>query len=130
MQATQSALGDNHLPRDAPLKLPNAERAVVAPAKVRDYLLSPEHPVGRAKARFFATLGFRRAEWPDLRDALLAHARGEAERAGGGAHGQKYAVRGILQGPAGRSAPVVSVWIVLAGEEAPRLITAYPGEGP
>ena len=112
------------------MKLPNAEHAVVDPAKVRDYLLSPEHPVGRTKARVFAVLGFRRAEWPALRDALLAHALGEAEPAGGGPHGQKYAVRGILRGPAGREAPVVSVWIVLAGEGAPRLVTAYPGEAP
>jgi hypothetical protein len=110
------------------LRLPNAAQAVVDPAKVRDYLLSPEHPVGRAKARFFGALGFRRADWSALRDALLAHARGEAEPAGGGAHGQKYAVRGILQGPAGREAPVVSVWIVLTGEDVPRLVTAYPGE--
>ena len=28
------------------------------PAKVRDYLLSPTHPLGRSKARFFARLGF------------------------------------------------------------------------
>ncbi|GJG85381.1 hypothetical protein tb265_05620 [Gemmatimonadetes bacterium T265] len=42
------------------MKLPNAERAVVDPAKVRDYLLSPDHPVGESKARFFATLGLTR----------------------------------------------------------------------
>jgi hypothetical protein len=112
------------------LQLPNAGRAVVDPAKVRDYVLAPEHPVGRAKARFFTALGFTRAEWPALWDALVAHARGEAEPARGGPHGQKFAVRGILQGPAGRAAPVVSVWIVLVGEEVPRLVTAYPGEAP
>lgn len=112
------------------MKLPNAEQAIVDPPKVRDYLLSPEHPVGRAKARFFVALGFSLVAWPALRDALLAHARGEAEPAGAGAHGRKYVVRGILQGPGGREAPVVSVWIVLAGEDVPRLITAYPGEEP
>ena len=61
------------------MTLPGAERAVVEPAKVRDYLLSPEHPVGRGKARFFTGLGFRRERWPELRDALLALGRtGEA----------------------------------------------------
>ena len=35
------------------MKVPQAELAVVDPAKVRDYLLSPEHPVGRFKATFF-----------------------------------------------------------------------------
>lgn len=112
------------------MKLPSAHRAIVEPAKVRDYLLAPGHPVGQAKARFFAALGFRQAEWPALREALLAHAGGEAEPAGGGPHGRKYAVRGILRGPAGREASVVSVWIVLAGDEVPRLVTAYPGEAP
>ena len=112
------------------MKLPNAEHALVDPAKVRDYLLSPEHPVGRAKARFFAALGFSRDGWPVLREALLAHAQGEAELGEGSPYGQKYAVRGILQGPAGRAAPVVSVWIVLTGEGFPRLVTAYPGEAP
>jgi hypothetical protein len=34
--------------------LPNSERAIVDEAKVRDYLLSPSHPVGRFKAAFFS----------------------------------------------------------------------------
>ena len=85
--------------------------------------------MGRAKARFFSSLGFHRSEWPQLRNALLAHALGEAEPAGGGPHGQKYTIRGILQAPNGHQAAIVSVWIVLAGEDAPRLVTAYPGEG-
>lgn len=112
------------------MKLPHADRAIVEPAKIRDYLLAPAHPIGRAKARFFAALGFRQAAWLELRDALLTHARGDAELAGGGPHGRKYAIRGMLQGPTGREAPVVSVWIVLAGEDVPRLVTAYPGELP
>jgi hypothetical protein len=52
--------------------LPNADLAVVADAKVRDYLLSPSHPVGRFKSSFFAALGFTVANWEDLRDAFLA----------------------------------------------------------
>jgi hypothetical protein len=111
------------------VKLPGAERAIVDAAKVRDYLLSPEHPVGRAKARFFATLGFRRDGWAELRDALLALGRtGEAAPGQANAFGQKYLVRGTIRGPAGREAAVVTVWIVVHGEGAPRLVTAYPGD--
>jgi hypothetical protein len=40
------------------MKLPGADRAIVDAAKVRDYLLSPEHPVGRFKAVFFGALGY------------------------------------------------------------------------
>ena len=36
-------------------------RAIVDGAKVHDYLLSPEHPVGRFKAVFFGTLGYTRS---------------------------------------------------------------------
>ena len=34
------------------MKLPAAERAIIAQAKIQDYLLSTAHPVGRFKARF------------------------------------------------------------------------------
>jgi hypothetical protein len=62
------------------MKLPGAEQAVVEPEKVRDYLLSLEHSVGRSKARFFTRLGFVRDRWPELQQVLLALAQtGEAE---------------------------------------------------
>jgi hypothetical protein len=35
------------------VRIPNADRAVVDPAKLRDYLLSTTHTVGRFKAAFF-----------------------------------------------------------------------------
>ena len=113
------------------MQLPNAARAVVDEAKVRDYLLSPDHRVGKAKARFFGALGFTRDNWPLLRDALLAVARErEAELGETSIFGQKYVARGIVYGPAGRAATVVTAWIVLRGEDVPRLVTAYPGEAP
>jgi hypothetical protein len=43
--------------------LPGADHAVVEGGKVRDYLLSPEHPIGRFKALFFNTLGYARNQW-------------------------------------------------------------------
>jgi len=44
------------------VRLPNGDRAVVDDAKVRDYLLSPTHPVGRFKSVFFMALGFSAAQ--------------------------------------------------------------------
>ncbi|TVQ42895.1 MAG: hypothetical protein EA370_00040 [Wenzhouxiangella sp.] len=38
--------------------LPNPEQAVVDERKIRDYLLSPVHAVGRHKAQFFRALGY------------------------------------------------------------------------
>lgn len=110
------------------MRLPNADLAAVDDAKVRDYLLSPDHRDGRSKARFFAGLGFARDGWSLLRDALLALARdGEAEAAEATVFGQKYVVRGIVRGPAGRTATVLTVWIAPRSDSIPRLVTAYPG---
>jgi hypothetical protein len=111
------------------MKLPNGHRAVVEAGKVRDYLLSSEHPIGRAKARFFRGLGFRQAEWAVLESSLRSLAvEGRAEAEDATRYGQKYTVTGILIGPGGKSAWIVSVWIVLVGDEVPRFVTAYPEE--
>jgi hypothetical protein len=45
------------------VKLPAAERALIEPAKVRDYLLSRQHPVGRFKAVLFESLGYSADAW-------------------------------------------------------------------
>jgi hypothetical protein len=109
------------------LRLPNADRAVIDPTKLHGYLLSRSHPVGRFKAVFFSGLGYSSENWQrlaaDLRSQHLAHdaVPGKASR-----HGQTYEIRATLGGPSGRSAAVVSIWFLLAGEEVPRFVTAYP----
>jgi hypothetical protein len=101
--------------------------AVVEPAKLRDYLLALEHPIGRFKARFFFGLGYTSEGWQVLRDDLLGLATsGHAEPGQHGPYGQKFTVKGTLVGPNGRSAAVVSVWLAPANGDAPRFITAYP----
>jgi hypothetical protein len=108
--------------------LPGAEHAVVDAAKVRDYLLSHEHPVGRFKAVFFEALGYASTDWTRLQADLLALCRSANVVEGHASpFGRKYEVRGTLQGPSGRSAEVVTVWVVLIGEGVPRFVTAFPG---
>lgn len=110
------------------MKLPNGGAAVVSEAKVRDYLLSTAHPVGRFKARFFRGLGYTPEQWVRLQQDLLELARiGEAVLGQKNAYGQKYEVRGILISPAAREADVTTIWIILSGETDPQLITAFPG---
>ena len=107
--------------------LPNAAQAFVDPTKVRDYLLSPSHPIGRFKANVFSALGYSQADWQQLRDDLLKI--GQTEIASPGqpsAFGQMFQVGGNLKGPSGRSGPFVTVWIVRAGEDVPRFVTAFP----
>jgi hypothetical protein len=109
--------------------IPGAEYAIVEVAKVRDYLLSPEHPVGRFKAVFFRSLGYARSDWMRLQADLLALCRsGTATEGPPSAFGEKYEVRGILAGPSGRGAETVTVWMVRTGESFPRFVTAYPSE--
>lgn len=112
------------------MNLPRAGHARIDPGKIQQYLLSSSHPIGRSKARFFRRLGFAASRWQELRDALLLHARhGAATTAQAGPFGQKYLVRGILQGSRDRAA-VVSVWIVRTGTADPVFVTAYPEDGP
>ena len=110
------------------MKLPGVERAVIEPAKVRDYLLSSGHPVGRFKAAFFRSLGYLESDWPRLLNDLRSMAETfEATPGQDSEYGEKYEVRGTLEGPSGARASVITVWIVLAHEDTPRLVTAYPG---
>ena len=109
------------------MKIPGAEHAVLDANKVRDYLLSPEHRIGSAKARFFAQFGFHQRNWTVLRDELYRFAQQEAELGGATQFGQKYVVLGTIEGPSGYVARLVIVWIVLNGEDFPRFVTAYPG---
>lgn len=83
--------------------------------------------MGRFKAMFFAAFGFSGEDWEDfeseLRRIVLLEKAEMGERTD---YGQKFLVRGTLSGPTGGSAGVVTVWIVLNGEAAPRLVTVYP----
>lgn len=78
--------------------LPNPDRAVVDPAKVRDYLLNPEHPIGRFKAAVFVAAGYRRDEWPILQAHLLDTVRLDAVLVASSPFGQKFEVLAILRG--------------------------------
>ena len=110
------------------MKIQNADRAHIPREKLQDYVLSESHPVGRFKAKFFRSLGFERTDWRALKVEILSLLDNEAKEKERTEYGQKYEVRGTIQGPSGKRADLVSVWIILEGEYFPRFITAYPGE--
>ena len=106
----------------------NVRKAVVEPSKVRDYLLSPSHPVGRFKAVVFLALGYTQDNWGKLKDDLLAIAQtGDAVPAEPSTYGQKYEVSGKLTGPNGQVRYFKTLWLVESGKSVPRFLTAYPG---
>ena len=45
------------------MRLPDGKRAIIDSDKLRDYVLSQGHPVGRFKAAFFASLGYEIDNW-------------------------------------------------------------------
>ena len=53
---------------------------------------------------------------------------GSAEPSNRTPYGQKYLVRGIIRGEGVREVSLVTVWLIRAGEDFPRFITAYPAE--
>jgi len=52
------------------VKLPNIDKAVISSDKLRDYLLSRSHPIGRFKSVFFNKLGFSADSWELMEEAL------------------------------------------------------------
>ena len=108
------------------MNLPNAERAFVDIAKLRNYSLDPEHKEGKHKARVFAAalgLGTGDAEW--LRAKLLNIASSEDCQAGRKTeYGQRYVIDFELSHER-KSAQIKSIWIVRKGEDFPRLVKCY-----
>jgi len=110
--------------------VPSWDQAVVGEDKVLGYLLSDDHPSGRAKSAFFHSVGYARADWTRLRDDLLRIAE---EGAGEGAvreeassWGTKHVIDGVVEAPTGRPISLRTVWMVDAGDVVPGLVTAYP----
>jgi hypothetical protein len=100
---------------------------IIHEGKLRDYILSSTHAVGRFKATFFHSLGYASEGWQALAEDLRRqHLALDAELVEANAFGRKYRIVAQLSGPAGRSALVVSIWIVRTGEDAARLVTLYP----
>ena len=73
------------------MRLPHADEAIVPVEKLRDYVLSRSHPVGRTKAKFFASLGYTEGEWGRLEaDIRSQHLQLDAEEAESSKYGMKF----------------------------------------
>jgi hypothetical protein len=107
----------------------SAAEAIIPHEKLRDYILSPSHPDGRAKAAFLSRLGYTQGDWQRLElDLRQQHLTEDARPGRPSPYGEKYELLSELKGPNGKRGRVRTVWITLWGETAPRLVTLIPEE--
>jgi hypothetical protein len=109
------------------MKLPNAEAARIDRDKLRRYLLSETHPIGRWKARFFRGIGFDESNVTLFERSLIEIAETEeVVETLTTLHGTKYVIEGLVRAPSGNLVRLRTVWIVDTGQDRPRFVTAYP----
>ena len=107
-------------------KLPNFAQATVPPAKVFSYVLNPEHPRGKHKARVFSSvLGFTTENGDLLIKAMVDGLKGsKAEMLEQTPYGTTYRVDMEVTGPRG-TAMVRTGWILDPQTGIPRLTSAF-----
>lgn len=109
------------------MKLPFANVVRISESKLREYLLSEKHPIGRTKARLFKQFGYAEGQWSILAEDLRAIARqNEVERVEPSPFGNRYVIDAVLHAPDGRELPIRTVWFIDNDEEIPHFVTAYP----
>ena len=93
---------------------------------MRQTRLSKVHPVGRFKARVFASAGFNESTMEAfVSEIRLLAAVGEVSDVEDTEFGRKYTVPGTLTGPV-KAVHVLTVWIEEPGQPAVRLVTVQP----
>jgi len=108
------------------VRLPGGDNVRIEDRKVRSYLLSKAHPVGRFKARVFASAGFTESTMEAfVSEIRLVAAVGEVLDVEDTEFGRKYTILGTLTGPV-KAVHVLTVWIEEPGQPAVRLVTVQP----
>lgn len=82
------------------MQLPHGDRVRIDDRKLREYLLSDTHPVGRHKLRYFESVGFSRDRPEELVQAIRSvAAHGTVSRRLVSPHGARYIVDGAVASP-------------------------------
>lgn len=105
------------------MKLP--ADAIIAPAKITDYLLRRLDE--NDKSAFLAQAGYALEDperlLADIREQLLPL---DADLLGPFDYGAKFRIRGALRGPNGKELRVTSVWATIKASGQTRFVTLYP----
>ena len=109
------------------MRLPNAERAIIAVEKLTEYLLNTSHKRGAPKARLLLGVGYRpdapRLLESDMREQHLSL---DVARTSENTFGVVYEIEGPIKTPSGKTVRFCSIWQIDAGTDVPRFITMYP----
>ena len=110
------------------MKIPNADRAIIAREKLRDYLLNPLHRRGGPKARLLMSLGYRAEDCDQLEHDLRSqHLTSDVTNVSDTEYGVRFEIVATILTPSGAHCDFCSVWQIDEGADVPRLITLYPG---
>ena len=109
------------------MRVPNADRAIVAADKLTGYVLNVSHKRGGPKARLLLSVGYRSNNPQSLAsDLRVQHLSLDVTRIHQSAYGVVYEIEGPITTPSGRAIRFCSVWQVDTGTDVPRFITMYP----
>lgn len=102
------------------------ESIEIPPAKLTEYALNPEHPVGKHKAKIFeSVLGYTLDNYQDLIDNVYRNIdEAKFVPKGNQGHGMRYEQILELTGPNGNKAKVLTAWIE-TDTKGKRLTTIY-----
>ena len=107
------------------------ETTIIAPEKLRDYVVNLSHPDGESKTGFLRVMGYEQKNWKTLEiDLRTQHLAQEVIPGQKSDYGEKYEVLAPLIGPNGNMRWLRSVWIIHKGESIDRFITLIPEEKP
>lgn len=107
-------------------KLPNSENAHIAIEKLTEYCLNEFHPSGKYKANAFRlALGITIKDADILKDIILGKlSNSQCEEKTIDEFGKRYAVKMKIR-IFDKQADVITSWIILEGENFPRLTSCY-----
>ncbi len=109
------------------MMLPNYENAYVPESKLTGYLLSETHAVGKAKAKYFRSLGYAENNIDQLKQDILMIAKSyEITNKFETNFGLKHTIDGQLSTPNGSVVRITTVWVVEPPDDRPRFVTVYP----
>jgi hypothetical protein len=109
------------------VRVPNADRAIIASEKLTGYLLNLSHRRGAAKARLLLNFGYQSDDPQALEaDLRTQHLSLDVTGTSTNAYGVVFEIDSPVITPSGRTVRFCSVWQIDTGTDVPRFITMYP----